>query len=105
MLAAPTRHRPQPAPPPRGPDYVLTLLNGAVGLLPKSDIAPHLREWTRQVEQGAPLFDAGSLASELRPSSTSSTSGENRTFDQAYLPGAQLPPPTSTPSSTCSGER
>ena len=42
-----------------GPDYVLTLLKGSLGVLPLNDInAASLSSWTRQVEAGSPVFDA-----------------------------------------------
>lgn len=42
-----------------GPDYVLTLLKGSLGVLALNDIkASSLSTWTRQVEAGSPLFDA-----------------------------------------------
>jgi hypothetical protein len=52
---------PQPAADTRtsGPDYVLTLLRGSLGIVPDSAIAPRLAEWTRQVAEGSPLFSAG----------------------------------------------
>jgi hypothetical protein len=42
-----------------GPDYVLTLLRGSLGIVPDSAIAPRLAAWTQQVVDGAPLFSAG----------------------------------------------
>jgi DNA-binding beta-propeller fold protein YncE len=41
-----------------GPDYVLTLLRGSVGILADSAVAPRLAGWTRQVAEGAPLFSS-----------------------------------------------
>ncbi len=53
----PNPHGPQPVAGPRnGPDYVLTLLRGSVGLVLKSAIAPNLKEWTRAVDEGSPLL-------------------------------------------------
>jgi YVTN family beta-propeller protein len=41
-----------------GPDYVLTLLKGSLGIVPLRDVDAGLAAWTRQVEAGSPVFDA-----------------------------------------------
>ena len=90
----PNPHGPQPAPAPRsGPDYVLTLLNGSVGLIPQSDISKSLKEWTVQADNGSPLL---SPASELKLpiEHIFYIVRENRTYDQVLgdLPHANGDP-------------
>jgi DNA-binding beta-propeller fold protein YncE len=41
-----------------GPDYVLTLLRGSLGVLPDSVIPGRLADWTKQVANGSPLYSA-----------------------------------------------
>jgi hypothetical protein len=41
-----------------GPDYVLTLLRGSLGVLPDSAIPSRLADWTKQVANGAPSYSA-----------------------------------------------
>lgn len=78
----PNPHGPQPIAGPRnGPDYVLTLLQGALSMLPRRDIDANLKRWTEQVRTGSPL---------LHPASRAQTQirhifyivRENRTYDQ-----------------------
>lgn len=47
---------PQPVGNSREGDYVLTLLQGTVSVVPKNEIARKLPAWTRQVETGSPIF-------------------------------------------------
>lgn len=54
----PNPRGPQPAEGRGGPQYVLTLLRGALGIVPRADIGGRLAEWTRQVEAGSPLWSA-----------------------------------------------
>jgi len=37
-------------------EYVLTLLKGTLGIIPRDQIEANLPAWTRQVEEGAPLY-------------------------------------------------
>ncbi len=85
---------PQPAPAPRGgPDYVLTLLNGSMGIVPKGEILPHLRDWTARVRSASPIFG---LPSELKLpiKHIFYIVRENRTYDQVMgdLPKANGDP-------------
>ena len=41
-----------------GPDYVLSLLHGSLGVVRDSTIPPRLAAWTQQVTDGAPLYSA-----------------------------------------------
>jgi hypothetical protein len=47
---------PQPVENKGGPDYVLTLLRGTVGIVPVSSIENDLHEWTRVVKEGSPVY-------------------------------------------------
>jgi YVTN family beta-propeller protein len=47
---------PQPVPNDQGPQYVLTLLKGSLGIVPKSDIERNLSYWTSQVGHESPIF-------------------------------------------------
>ncbi len=90
----PNPQGPQPTAGPRnGPDYVLTLLNGSLGIVPKTDIAPHLREWTRTVAEGSPLFSPAS-GIRLPIKHIFYIVRENRTYDQVMgdLPQANGDP-------------
>jgi len=46
---------PQPTPG-GGSQYVLTLLRGSLSILPRTEVEPNLPAWTRQVEEGSPLY-------------------------------------------------
>jgi hypothetical protein len=78
----PNPRGPQPAPPPRsGPDYVLTLLRGSVGILPNRELDARLRERSADTAAGAPPFDADSLS--MPPiRHIFYIVRENRTYDQ-----------------------
>ncbi|HEX8190581.1 MAG TPA: hypothetical protein VF586_19635, partial [Pyrinomonadaceae bacterium] len=55
----PNPRGPQPAEGRGGPDYVLTLLQGSLSVLPLAEVsARNSAAWTRQVLAGAPTFDA-----------------------------------------------
>ena len=49
-------------------EYVLTLLKGTLGVIPQDQIEANLPAWTRQVEEGAPLY--GFQKGNLPPSGT-----------------------------------
>jgi len=90
----PNPHGPQPAPAPRnGPDYVLTLLNGSVGIVPHDEIQSHLRDWTSQVEKASPLLEPASRL-DLPIKHIFYIVRENRTYDQVLgdLPKANGDP-------------
>ena len=74
---------PQPAADTRtsGPDYVLTLMRGSLGVLPDSAITGRLAGWTRQVEEGAPLFSAAD-GLKLPIKHVFYVVRENRSYDQ-----------------------
>ncbi len=40
-----------------GSQYILTLLKGSLGFVPKAQLKMNLPDWTRQVQTGTPLFD------------------------------------------------
>jgi DNA-binding beta-propeller fold protein YncE len=56
----PNRNGPQAVPQVRhsGPDYVLSLLDGSLGILPEAAVDTGLRAWTTQVGEGSPLYSA-----------------------------------------------
>ncbi|MDT5158662.1 MAG: hypothetical protein QOH51_3019 [Acidobacteriota bacterium] len=54
----PNPRGPQPVEGKGGPDYVLTLLQGSLSILPTGDVDANGAAWTRQVLAGAPTFDA-----------------------------------------------
>jgi hypothetical protein len=78
----PNPHGPQPTTDARnGPDYVLTLLQGALVSLPRQEIDAHLKAWTQQVRTGAPLLNpASSMPTPIRH--IFYIVRENRTYDQ-----------------------
>lgn len=41
-----------------GSQYVLTLLKGSLAVIPQTEIQKNLKNWTRQVKTGTPLFDS-----------------------------------------------
>jgi YVTN family beta-propeller protein len=52
----PNKNGPQPVAAKGGPDYVLTLLRGSLGIIPIGEIEAKLPAWTKQVEEGSPLY-------------------------------------------------
>jgi YVTN family beta-propeller protein len=78
----PNPRGPQPGPDGRGgPDYVLTLLQGALASLPRQEIDANLKTWTQQVHAGSPLFSpATGLHLPIRH--IFYIVRENRTYDQ-----------------------
>jgi YVTN family beta-propeller protein len=52
----PNPNGPQPIADKGGPDYVLTLLKGAAGILQQNSIEKNLSGWTKQVEGGSPIY-------------------------------------------------
>jgi YVTN family beta-propeller protein len=90
----PNPRGPQPTTDARnGPDYVLTLLKGALTTLPRREIDANLKRWTQQVKNGSPLLDpAKSLRTPIRH--IFYIVRENRTYDQVMgdIPGANGDP-------------
>lgn len=78
----PNPHGPQPTADARnGPDYVLTLLQGALTSLSRQEIDANLKDWTRQVRAGSPLVrPASGMQSPIRH--IFYIVRENRTYDQ-----------------------
>jgi YVTN family beta-propeller protein len=79
------RH-PNPQGPPgagssRTGDYVLTLLNGAVSVVPRSDVQGNLPAWTATADRGAPIFTPRS-GFNLPIKYVFYIIKENRTYDQ-----------------------
>lgn len=54
----PNPNGPNPIKEKNGPQYVLTLLQGSVSVIPKAEINARRAAWTRQVIAGSPLFSA-----------------------------------------------
>lgn len=52
----PNLQGPQPVEGKGGAQHVLTLLQGSLSIIPKSEIASSLPAWTRTVEEGSPLY-------------------------------------------------
>ncbi|MES2460070.1 MAG: bifunctional YncE family protein/alkaline phosphatase family protein [Armatimonadota bacterium] len=76
-----------------GPDYVLTLLKGSLSTVPKTGIGDSLPAWTRQVQEGSPLFSPAGAA-KLPIKYVFYIVRENRTYDQVLgdLPRANGDP-------------
>jgi hypothetical protein len=72
---------PQPLLNSRIDSYVLNLLKGTVSIIPKSDFASRMRNWTRQVQSGSPLFSL-TAGFNLPIRHIFYIVKENRTFDQ-----------------------
>jgi YVTN family beta-propeller protein len=72
---------PQPIPEKGGPEYVLTLLQGALSIIPQSAIARNLPTWTQQVEMGSPLYSPRT-GLKLPIRHVFYIVKENRTYDQ-----------------------
>ncbi len=64
-----------------GDQYVLTLLKGAVAIIPKEAIASFLPSWTKQVEEGSPIYSAKE-GMKLPIRHVFYIIKENRTYDQ-----------------------
>jgi YVTN family beta-propeller protein len=54
----PNPQGPQPVEGKGGPQYVLTLLQGSLSIVPRAQLEQKRSAWTRQVLTGAPLYDA-----------------------------------------------
>jgi YVTN family beta-propeller protein len=52
----PNVNGPQPIPEKGGQEYVLTLLKGTLGIIRRDQIEANLHAWTRQVEEGSPIY-------------------------------------------------
>lgn len=77
----PNPHGPQAIPEKGGRDYVLSLLRGAVSIIPKDAIASSLSQWTKQTEEGSPLYSPkGGFKLPIRY--IFYIVKENRTYDQ-----------------------
>ncbi len=72
---------PQPVKGKGGPDYVLNLLKGTASIVPESAIEPHLKPWTRLVEDGSPLYSPAK-GLKLPIKHIFYIIRENRTYDQ-----------------------
>jgi YVTN family beta-propeller protein len=79
----PNPNGPQPIPGGGGPDYVLTLLKGSLSIIPTADVESKRAEWTKQVEAGAPAFDAR-RGFKLPIRYVFYVVKENRSFDQVF---------------------
>src|SRR5919202_3212456 len=77
----PNPQGPQPILGKGGQDYVLTLLKGAVSIIPKGEIASNLGKWTKQVEEGSPLYSP-KAGMKLPIRHIFYIVKENRTYDQ-----------------------
>lgn len=77
----PNPNGPQPVADRSGPDYVLTLLTGSLALIPRTAIAAHVREWTRMVENGTPVYSPA-RGFKLPIRYVFYIIRENRTYDQ-----------------------
>jgi len=77
----PNLQGPQPIEQKGGKQYVLTLLRGALSIVPKDAIASHLSSWTQQVQEGSPLYSA-KKGMKLPIRHVFYIIKENRTYDQ-----------------------
>lgn len=64
-----------------GPEYVLTLLKGSLGIVPRATLQARLPSWTRQADRGIPLF-APRRGQKLPIRHIFYIIRENRTYDQ-----------------------
>ncbi len=74
---------PQTPPEFGGSQYVLTLLKGSLSIVSQAEIQTNLKNWTRQVETGTPLFDARQ-GLKLPIKHIFYIVRENRTYDQVF---------------------
>ncbi len=77
----PNPHGPSPITDDRRPDYILTLLKGAAGIVRENSIERNLPEWTRQVENGSPIYGL-QQGMKLPIEHIFYIIKENRTYDQ-----------------------
>ncbi|MBV8887260.1 MAG: hypothetical protein JO235_25150, partial [Chroococcidiopsidaceae cyanobacterium CP_BM_RX_35] len=77
----PNPQGPQPIESKGGKQYVLTLLRGALSIIPQEAIASHLYSWTRQVQEGSPLYSPRE-GMKLPIRHVFYIIKENRTYDQ-----------------------
>lgn len=77
----PNPNGPHPVPGKGGNDYVLTLLKGSVSVIPKDRIKANQKTWTKQVEEGSPLFSPNK-GFKLPIRHVFYIIKENRTYDQ-----------------------
>ncbi|MFN2453717.1 MAG: bifunctional YncE family protein/alkaline phosphatase family protein [Pyrinomonadaceae bacterium] len=71
---------PQPIPEKGGQQYVLTTLKGSLSMVPMNRIEANLSNWTRQVQEGSPLFNPQNLKLPIRH--IFYIVRENRSYDQ-----------------------
>ncbi|MDQ3918613.1 MAG: hypothetical protein M3348_09060 [Acidobacteriota bacterium] len=79
----PNPNGPQPVAGGGGPDYVLTLLKGSLSIIQTAEVESKRAAWTRQVEAGAPAFDAR-RGFKLPIRYVFYIIKENRSFDQDF---------------------
>jgi YVTN family beta-propeller protein len=91
---------PQPVAAKGGPDYVLTLLKGSLGIVPMAQVKTNLATWTRQVEEGSPLYSPQS-GSKLPIRHIFYIIRENRSYDQVL---GDLPRGNNDPALTLFGK-
>lgn len=72
---------PQPVPERSGPAYVLSLLKGTLSIIPARQITEKLAGWTRQVEEGSPVYSPAE-GFKLPIRHIFYIVRENRTYDQ-----------------------
>ncbi|HKC63372.1 MAG TPA: bifunctional YncE family protein/alkaline phosphatase family protein, partial [Pyrinomonadaceae bacterium] len=77
----PNPNGPHPVQGKGGNDYVLTLLKGSVSVIPKDQIKTNQAAWTKQVEEGSPLFSPDK-GFKLPVRHVFYIIKENRTYDQ-----------------------
>ncbi len=77
----PNPNGPQPIKGRGGPDYVLNLLKGALSIVPENAIPSHLSSWTKEVEDGSPLYSPAE-GLKLPIKHVFYFIRENRTYDQ-----------------------
>ena len=77
----PNPNGPQPVPGKGGPQYVLSLLQGAASIVPERSVGVHLRRWTKSVAEGSPLYSS-EKGLKLPIKHIFYIIRENRTYDQ-----------------------
>jgi YVTN family beta-propeller protein len=96
----PDPNGPQPVAGKGGPDYVLTLLKGSLGIVPMTQVKANLAAWTRQVEDGSPL-NSPQKGFKLPIRHIFYIIRENRSYDQVM---GDLPKGNNDPSLTLFGK-
>ena len=80
-IRRPNPKGPQPIREKGGQEYVLSLLKGAVSIVPQNAIAPNLAKYRQQIEEGSPLYSP-SKGMKLPIKHIFYIIKENRTYDQ-----------------------